>query len=102
MDKRSIFVLICAVSVANGILSPFIAIAFALSPLWMPEILPSKPSVVAYLSSLIVSTATLLLSGVPAALYERAVRPGPEDRASMYIWLGTAILLSGPAFRVLG
>ncbi len=45
-------------------------------------------------SSLMVSTATIILGGIPAALYERAI--GAKDdstEVSMWIWLaGTAIL----------
>lgn len=99
MDRQGIFVLIAAVSVANGIMSPFIAIAFALSPIWMPELLPHTPSVLAYVSSLIVATATLLLSGVPAALFERLVKTEEDDNMPMYIWLGMAITLSIPALQ---
>ena len=70
------FVLVAAVSVANGILSPFIAIVFNLSPIWMPELLPHTPGILFYLSSLILATATLLASGVPAALFERLAEIG--------------------------
>ena len=99
MDRQGVFVLIAAVSVANGIMSPFIAIAFALSPIWMPELLPHTPGVLAYLSSLIVATATLLLSGVPAALFERLAGSDPDDNLPMYVWLGAALTLSIPALE---
>jgi hypothetical protein len=99
MDRQGIFVLVAAVSVANGILSPFIAIVFALSPIWMPELLPHTPGILAYLSSIILATATLLVSGVPAALFERLAGSEPDDNLPMYIWLGTAITMSIPAIE---
>ena len=45
-------------------------------------------------ASLMVSTATIILAGIPAAIYERLI--GAKDNstiASLWIWLaGTAIL----------
>lgn len=99
MDRQGVFVLVVAVSVANGIMSPLIAIVFALSPIWMPELLPHTPGVLAYLSSIILATATLLVSGVPAALFERLAGSDPDDNMPMYIWLGGAITFSIPAFE---
>jgi hypothetical protein len=45
----------------------------------------------------LLSSATLLFSGVPAALYERLVDRDTESTASMWIWLAGAALLSAPA-----
>jgi hypothetical protein len=49
-------------------------------------------------SSLMVSTATVILGGIPAAVYERVV--GAKDdstEASLWIWLAGAGLLTLPA-----
>ena len=49
-------------------------------------------------SSLMVSTATIILGGIPAAIYERIV--GAKDdstAASMWIWLAGTALLTLPA-----
>jgi hypothetical protein len=44
-------------------------------------------------SSLMVSTATIILGGIPAAIYERLSGAGDSTDASLWIWLaGTAIL----------
>lgn len=45
-------------------------------------------------ASLMVSTGTIILAGVPAAIYERIVRAKDDStEASLWIWLaGTAIL----------
>jgi hypothetical protein len=101
MDRQGLFIVVVAVAVINGILSPFVAIAFALAPVWMPELVPPSAAIVAYLSTLIVATATLIVSGVPAALYERVVGIRADDTIPIYIWLATAILLSAPALNTL-
>ncbi len=49
---------------------------------------------ITYFHSLMVSTAIIILAGIPAALYERHVGAKDDSTdASMWIWLaGTAIL----------
>ena len=40
-----------------------------------------------------VSTATVILGGIPAAIYERVTGASESNNASLWIWLaGTAIL----------
>ena len=44
-------------------------------------------------ASLMVSTATVILGGIPAAIYERVTAAPESSNASLWIWLaGTAIL----------
>lgn len=101
MDRQSLLVVILTVAVVNGIFSPAIALALPLAVVWMPDFLPHEPSWAFYFSSLLVSSATLLLSGVPAALYERLIEQDEASLVSMYIWLGAVILLSLPALGTL-
>ncbi|KAB2850496.1 MAG: hypothetical protein F9K44_04700 [Hyphomicrobiaceae bacterium] len=51
-------------------------------------------SLIAYFTSLMVSTATIIVGGLPAVIYERYVGAKEDSTdASMWIWLaGTAIL----------
>ena len=102
MDRQTLLVLILTLCVVNGIFSPVIAIALPLAIVWLPEFLPHEPSWAFYFSSLLVSTATLLIGGVPAALYERLVDPREDSLVSMYIWLAVVAVLSLPALNTLG
>ena len=44
-------------------------------------------------ASLMVSTATVILGGIPAAIYERLTDAADSNDVSLWIWLaGTAIL----------
>lgn len=99
MDRQTIFAAVVTVAVVNGIFSPMVGLAYALAPIWLPEFLPVTPGVLLYLSSLIVATATLLIAGVPAALYERLIDRQPESKISTLVWLGAAITLSLPALN---
>jgi hypothetical protein len=49
-------------------------------------------------ASLMVSTATIILGGIPAALYERYVRAEDDStEASLWIWLAVTAILALPA-----
>ena len=96
-DRQTILSIILAVCIVNGIFSPYLKIAIPVAAVLMPEIFPRTVEWVLLWSSILVSTATLLFSGVPAALYERLVVRDPEATTPMWIWLAGAATLSLPA-----
>jgi len=77
------------------------AIVFATAPLWWPEVFGFYPAVLAYASSLIIATATLLAGGVPAALVERLGGFREPAPLPMTVWL-VSVLLLGLAGLALG
>lgn len=101
MDRQTLLMIVVGIAVLNGMFSPFLGIAIPLSTVWLPEWLPREPSWVLYLSSILVSSATLLVSGVPAALFERFIEVEETGNVSMYIWMGGAVLLTLPALQTL-
>ena len=105
MTGHHLFAGILLLCLVNGIFSPFLLFAVYLSPIWAPDFAMQNPSAVFYLSSLLLSTLTLLVSGVPAALYERATKATESTVPSLTIWLVCAGVLSFPglvrAFSVL-
>ena len=48
-------------------------------------------------ASLMVSTATVILGGIPAAIYERVTGASDSNDASLWIWLAGTALLTLPA-----
>jgi hypothetical protein len=90
------FEVILIISLINGLVSPLLTVVMALAPVWMPEIVPMTGETVFYGASLIIAFATLLIAGVPAALYERFTGTG-RTPTSMGIWTGTALVLTLPA-----
>jgi hypothetical protein len=98
-----VLIAILGVCMLNGLQSPALAIALALIiATWPLEFLPRETSWAFFQASIFVSTGTLLVSGVPAALYERLFRPPRGSRAALYVWLAGAALLTLPAFQVMG
>ncbi|QQS14055.1 MAG: hypothetical protein IPK81_07700 [Rhodospirillales bacterium] len=97
MDRANLFALTLAICVVNGIFSPFVQLVARASLIWAPTWLPDGPGALFYLSSLVVSTTTLMVAGVPAALLER-VAPGLRGSAApMWVWIAAALFLSVPA-----
>ena len=97
LDRQTLLILVIGTCIVNGIFSPLIQITWRIAAVLMPELFPRTQEWALFWGSVLLSSMTLLFSGVPAALYERFVRPGPEETASMWIWLAGAAVLSMPA-----
>ncbi len=96
MTPHTIFVAILGITLLNGFVSPVIPLVFVMAPVWLPEFVPPTRIVLLYGTSLIVSVATLVISCVPAGLFERLTGREESDQTSMLVWLGAAILLTVP------
>lgn len=89
---------ILALGIVNGIFSPMTGMMFILNPLWYPSnFLPSSPAFVGMFASLIVSTMSIMLAGIPAALYERFFGKGRTTVHSLWIWIACLAVVSMPA-----
>ncbi len=95
MERNFYFIGIAFFGMINGLFNQ-VALLFALIHMQVlaPSLLFGSTSLTLMFSSLMVSTATIILAGIPAAIYERYV--GAKDDStvtSLWIWLaGTAIL----------
>lgn len=95
MSPRAIFVAVLAMSLLAGFTSPALMWVLALAGFWLPDFL-ATPAFALYGTSLIVSVSVLLVSGVPAAVFERVTRKGETDQSVMLVWLAAAGLLTLP------
>lgn len=96
MSPQTIFIAILGITLLNGFVSPIVPLVFIMAPVWLPEFVPPTRIVLLYGTSLIVSITTLMLSAVPAGIFERLTGREETDQASMFVWLGAAILLTLP------
>ena len=98
MPSNPFIVALMAVGMLNGIFSPFFVITSqVMITAIMPLLILAGPRVTAFLASLIAATATIMLAGVPAALFERIAGRRETDTASYAIWLTAAVVISLPA-----
>jgi hypothetical protein len=88
---------VVAMAIINGIFSPQLIAVFALQNLWYPFFLPASLPLVFALSSLILATLYLMVSGVPAALYEKLESDGQATMTSRIIWFAAMALLTLPS-----
>ena len=96
MTRHQIFAVALGLSTVNGMFSPYLDFVLALSPLWMPNWMPGSPGLLFYAASMLTATTTLLVSGIPAALAERAVPRLRDGTGSMGIWAVSAFALTLP------
>ena len=99
MNRNMYFVGIAFFGMVNGIFNQ-VALIFALLHVQIlaPALLFGSTALTLMFSSLMVSTATIILAGIPAAIYEhvRGVKDDSTD-ASLWIWLAGTALLTLPA-----
>ncbi len=99
MNERNFYYIgIAFFSMINGIFNPAFFFVFQISVYLMAEPLFGSTAAIAYFASLMLSTATVILGGIPAAIYERFI--GAKDNstiASLWIWLACTALLTLPA-----
>ena len=99
MERNFYFIGIAFFGMINGLFNQ-VALLFALLHVQVlaPTLLFGSVSLTLLFSSLMVSTATIILGGIPAALYERYI--GAKDDSttvSLWIWLAGTGLLTLPA-----
>jgi hypothetical protein len=96
-ERQTLLIVIVALCIVNGIFSPYLKLAIPIALVLMPELFPRTLEWVLFWSSVLLASATLLFSGVPAALYERLAGGNGAPGAAIWIWLGAAAALSAPA-----
>ncbi len=99
MNRNIYYIGIAFFGMVNGIFNQ-LALLFALIHMQIlaPSLLFGSTSLTLMFSSLMVSTATIILAGIPAAIYERFVGAKQDSTlASLWIWLAGTALLTLPA-----
>lgn len=94
--KRDVLMVATAgLSLVNGMhFSPwFDPIAILMKP-FIAGTFFSSPLVFLYLVSIFISAMTLLVAGVPAAIFERVKGLGETSPTSLYIWFASTLLIS--------
>jgi len=99
MDRNFYYVGIAFFGMINGMFNQlWLLFALIHVQILAPALLFGSVPLTLMFTSLMVSTATIILAGIPAALYERYV--GAKDDStdvSMWIWLAGTALLTLPA-----
>lgn len=96
-NRDALLVGIAGMSLLSGMhFSPYFDAAFVLVRFFAPAFFVGSPLVLFYLTSLMVALAALVISGLPAAIFERLTGRTRSDGASLGIWLAAATVLALP------
>ena len=94
MNRNLYYTAIAAFGMINGLFNQsWLLFALIHMQILAPALLFGNVPLTLMFASLMVSTATIILGGIPAAIYERATKSSETNEISLWIWLaGTAIL----------
>ena len=99
MDRNLYYVAIAFFGMVNGLFNQlWLLFAVIHVQILAPALLFGSVPLTLLFSSLMVSTATIILGGIPAAIYERFIRAEEDStEVSLWIWLAGTALLTLPA-----
>ena len=99
MDRNMYYVGIAFFGMINGMFNQtMVLLALLHVQILAPALLFGNVSLTLFFTSLMVSTATIILGGIPAAIYERVTGARGESTAtSLWIWLAGTGILTMPA-----
>ncbi len=99
MDRNLYFVAIAFFGMINGLFNQsWLVFSLIHMQILAPALLFGSVPLTLMFASLMVATATIILGGIPAAIYERII--GAKDNStdtSLWIWLAGTALLTLPA-----
>ncbi|MGY3033007.1 hypothetical protein ACVIIV_002177 [Bradyrhizobium sp. USDA 4354] len=98
MSRSFYFIGIAFFGMINGIFNQ-LSLIFTLlyAQMLAGPLLFGSLSLTLMFASLMVSTATIILGGIPAAIYERVTGAAESSSVSLWIWLAGTAILSLPA-----
>jgi hypothetical protein len=99
MDRNLYYAAIALFGVINGLFNQlWLIFALLHVQILSPALLFGSTALTLMFASLMVSTATIILGGIPAALYERFVGTAEgSSEVSLWIWMAGTGLLTLPA-----
>ena len=98
MERNHYYIAIAFFGMINGIFNPLLPFAYVFSKALMSAPLLGSESLIFYFASMMLSTATIIVGGIPASVYEhfKGIKDD-SDVISLWIWLAGTALLAIPA-----
>ncbi len=98
MDRNFYFIGIAFFGMVNGLFNQtWLLFTIIHMQILAPALLFGSGPLTLLFASLMVSTATIILGGIPAAIYERVQGQQESDTVSLWIWLAGCGILTVPA-----
>lgn len=97
LQRDGVFLVVVLLCLANGMhFSPLYDYVLLPVSILTKSLFGGLPLLVTYVTSILISTVTLMLSGIPAALHERRYGKSETDTRSCVVWLVGAFVLALP------
>ena len=96
MERNFYYIGIAFFGMINGIFNPLIAFAYVWAKVFMAYPLFNYEPLIFYFASLMLSTATVILGGIPAAIYEHFAGI-KGDSTVPSLWIGLPARASWPS-----
>jgi hypothetical protein len=98
MERQFYYIGIAFFGMINGLFNQlWLLFAVLHVQILAPWLLFGSSGLTLMFASLMVSTGTVILAGIPAALYERFARRKEPSVVTLWIWLAATALLTLPA-----
>jgi hypothetical protein len=98
MERHWYYIGIAFFGMINGMFHPLRVMTYILTKVLMTVPLFGSEALIFYFSSLMLATATIIVAGIPAAIYERFVGAKEDStEVSLWIWLAATAILTLPA-----
>jgi len=98
MERNFYYVGIAFFGMINGIFNPLLIFAYVWSKVLFAFVLFEVEALIFYFAAMMLSTATVILGGIPAAIYERLAGITEDSPpTSLWIWLAGTGVLTVPA-----
>ena len=95
LKRDGMLIGIAGLSLLNGMhFSPLFDPAFLLFRAFAPGFFLNSPLLMFYFTSLLLSASTLVIAGIPAALFERLTGRRESDAASLAVWLAASAAIA--------
>lgn len=102
MEARHFFAIISMIAFATAVFSPVRLPIFLLLPVVLPDILWQNLQVLIFINTLVIAMSVIVLSGVPAAIFERVARRPRGDDVTMMVWAVSAAIIAMGAWQIGG
>jgi hypothetical protein len=98
MERNFYYIGVAFFGMINGIFNPLMVYAYIWAKVLMYVPLFGVEALFFYFAALMLSTATIILGGIPAAIYEHFVSAKDDSTVtSLWIWLAATAILTIPA-----
>jgi hypothetical protein len=98
MDRNIYYIGIAFFGMVNGLFNQtWLLFSLLHAQILAPALLFGSVPLTLLFASLMVSTATIIIGGIPAAIYERVTGAEDSNDVSLWIWLAGTATLTIPA-----